>query len=377
MTAYRGLTWDHPRGRAALEAAALSPGLAGEDTLVWAAQSLEGFESCPITDLAADWDLLVLDHPHLGDAVEGRCLWPLDHLFSAAQVARWRTAFVGAGTEAYRMSGHLWALPLDAATQVSARRADLVAEAPRDWAAAGALADDGLVALSLAGPHAFLTWCSILVGLGRAPDPDAPRFCEPVAGIEALDLLRHLAARAPEGTAGLNPIALLERMVSRDDIALIPHIFGYVAYADPRVKRTITFGPPPAGRAGVGSTLGGTGLAISRRCTPGRALLEHMRWLVSPITQTTNIPRHGGQPALRASWLDPDLDRDSGGFYSSTLDTMEGSWVRPRFPGFVRIQSWAAAVIRATLQGTATPGEAVRAINDRIRFPHPSTKGLA
>ena len=72
---YLGLTWDHPRGYRALEAAAAA------DTamnLRWERQSLEGFEAHPIADLAQRYDLIVLDHPHLGDAVSAQSLVPLE-----------------------------------------------------------------------------------------------------------------------------------------------------------------------------------------------------------------------------------------------------------------------------------------------------------
>ena len=71
----RGITWDHPRGYAAL--AELERLDAEGDTcygaapvpLTWDRQSLAGFESHPITDLARRYDLLVIDHPGLGPAM--------------------------------------------------------------------------------------------------------------------------------------------------------------------------------------------------------------------------------------------------------------------------------------------------------------------
>lgn len=43
---WQGLTWDHPRGYAALQAAANQTGL-----IDWHTHSLEGFESAPIAQL--------------------------------------------------------------------------------------------------------------------------------------------------------------------------------------------------------------------------------------------------------------------------------------------------------------------------------------
>ena len=80
VSRYLGLTWDHPRGFRALEAAAAADAAI---SLRWERQSLEGFEAHPIADLAERYDLIVLDHPHLGDAVAAGCLVPLESVFAA------------------------------------------------------------------------------------------------------------------------------------------------------------------------------------------------------------------------------------------------------------------------------------------------------
>jgi multiple sugar transport system substrate-binding protein len=343
MTGIRGLTWDHPRGRDALRAVAF-PGL------TWDVHPLEGFESSPIDELATRYDLIVFDHPHLGDAVASGCLRPLDDYFSGAELAAWSAAAVGPSARSYRLDGQVWALPLDAATQVSARRTDLLPVAPATWADAMAL--DVPLAPSLAGPHAFLTFCSIAVSLGGDP---GDRFFDPAIATEALAILAELADRAPAATAGLNPIGLLEMMSTTDELAYVPLVYGYVTYS-PR----LAFGAPPLGDR-IGSTIGGTGIAITRRSDPTPALLDHLRWLMSDEAQTRIIPAHSGQPSARSAWTDRAVDDAAGGFYSATLETIENSWVRPRFPGYIRFQSDASAIIRAGMRVTATAGALARA----------------
>lgn len=128
---YLGLTWDHPRGRDALEEAArrVNAGRSGP-LLDWAVQPLEGFASAPIAELAARHDLLVLDHPHIGEAVAEGCLIPLDELFPAETLAAWARDSVGRSFASYVWDGRPWALPLDVATQVMARRPDMLANPP-------------------------------------------------------------------------------------------------------------------------------------------------------------------------------------------------------------------------------------------------------
>ena len=248
MTDYVGLTWDHPRGRTALRAAAGD--LGAGDTLRWEVQSLEGFESAPVAELARRYDLLVLDHPHLGDARATGSIRPLDELFDAALVRTWEDAAVGPSAASYRAAGRTWALPLDAATQVSVRRRERVPDAPQTWDDVRAL--DARVALSLAGPHAFLSLCAISVSFGDDPGRDGALFDRKIAR-RALHVLTELARRAPAGTAQLNPIGLLDRLVDVGDIDYIPLIYGYVNYSTPAVA----FGAAPAGSAGIGSVIGG------------------------------------------------------------------------------------------------------------------------
>ena len=154
---YRGLTWDHPRGFNAL-AAATGP-------VDWEVQPLEGFESAPIADLCAAYDLVVLDHPHLGEALAADCLLPLDTVLPDAALDRIAQGAIGPAHASYSMAGHQWALPLDAATQVMALRADLTGGRPVTWAEVEALSQRGHVALSLAGPHAALSFLSVCAAL--------------------------------------------------------------------------------------------------------------------------------------------------------------------------------------------------------------------
>ena len=50
-------------------------------SIEWHKQPLEGFEAHPIADLCANYDLVVLDHPHIGEAVRSDCLQSLETIF--------------------------------------------------------------------------------------------------------------------------------------------------------------------------------------------------------------------------------------------------------------------------------------------------------
>lgn len=352
---YRGLTWDHPRGVDALRAALAEPSAPPCD-ITWEVQPLEGFESAPIARNAAAYDLLVLDHPHLGEALRHEALLPLDAVFGAEELERWRRGSVGPSFASYEVAGQVWALPLDAATQVSAL-ADPGLDTPATWSEAAALAAEVDAVLPTTGPHLFLTLCSIALAAGEEP-ARGEEFLSEDAVAHALGLMRpFVAGRSRTGTGTHNPITVLEEMSRPGGPVYCPHVYGYVNYSRPtRNRRTVRFVDAPAGASGrVGSVLGGTGIALSGRCEPDPTLLDHLRWLMDDATQRTFVPRHAGQPSAVAAWEDRALDAEAAGFYSGTRQTVDQAWIRPRHDGAVEFQRAAAQSVRAALLGHGDP----------------------
>lgn len=376
QTHYKGLTWDHPRGYRALEAASA---LAREQGLVieWDRQPLEGFESHPIAELADRYDLLVLDHPHLGDALAADCLRPVDEVFTADALADIAAATIGPCLESYRVDSRVWALPLDAATQVLAYRPDLLdGEPPATWDDVVAMADRGDMALSLAGPHALLTLLSISIAIG--PEPAEGHLFDPQGGAEAYAILARLYAVAAPGALPLNPIGLLDHMADNDDIALCPLVFGYVNYTAPvDGRRRLAFADAPsrATESRPGTVLGGTGIGITRRCRVTPDLVEHLGWLLSADGQNRFIPGHAGQPSRREAWADHAVNAAWPDFYGATTRTVEAAHVRPRVPGMVPMQLQAAALIRAALAEGAVGGMVIDELNTLYQTLLPASKG--
>ncbi len=88
----------------------------------WEKRSLQDFESFPVDELARRYDLIVIDHPHVGQITRENCLLPLDVPDRREAIEILRHQSVGLSLESYRYAGRLWALPIDAATQVQAWR---------------------------------------------------------------------------------------------------------------------------------------------------------------------------------------------------------------------------------------------------------------
>ena len=357
---WRGLTWDHPRGYRALEAAAWRAAESGL-SLSWDRHSLEGFETHPIGELCARYDLVVLDHPHVGEAVAADCLTPLEDLFSADEIAGWRRDCIGPSLDSYRYADQHWALPLDAASQVMARRRDVVETPPATWDEVIALSERKTVVLSLSGPHAILSFQSVCAALGAkaAAEPDV--FMARAAAREAWAVLSRLTRTSPEALRDANPIAILDHMSAHDDVALCPLVYGYVTYAPGPVA--FSDAPRVAANGPIGSILGGTGIGVSRRARPSPELLDHLRWLMFAEAQSGFIPDHDGQPALRSAWRDPAVDARWGGFYSGTVQTLEQASLRPRHDGAIAFQTAASERLRRGLLG----GDAADAVLDDLQ----------
>ena len=347
----RGLTWDHPRGYNALAAAG--------GPVTWETQPLEGFESAPIARLCADYDLVVLDHPHLGEALAEGCILPLDQLFDPADLARIADAAMGPSFASYAMAGRQWALPLDAATQVMALRPDLTEARPTSWDEVLRLSAEGGVALSLAGPHAALSFLSVCAALDAGLDLRDGGWVAPDVARGAYDILAELAAHSPASTAALNPIGILNHMSAQDDVALCPLIYGYVNYAGPGRAHPLRFANAPRAGGRPGSILGGTGIAVSRRCTMTDDLRAHLLMLMSDTAQRGLIPDNDGQPGLAAAWADPRVNAAWGNFYADTADTLRAAAIRPRHNGYIAFQTAASAHLRESFSARSPTAQAV------------------
>jgi multiple sugar transport system substrate-binding protein len=325
----RGLTWDHPRGYVVLDA------LGG---VAWDRQPLEGFESRPLRTLADDYDLVVIDHPGLGEAVRDGALRPLGSLLSDAELAACAAVSAGRSYASYQLDGQQWALPLDAAAQVSVCRPGQLDERPASWADARRVARGYPTAVCLGGPHALLMFSAICVSLGAPPASGSGRFADPSAGAEAIAIMADLLAHADPALAWRNPIGVLDAMAADDGPVYCPLVYGYISY-----QPTLAAFDAPAGPGGIGSVLGGTGIAVTRSCTDLAAAREQLLRLVSEDVQIGLYASLGGQSADRRAWA-------ANGFYSATRHTIDVAWVRPRFAGYVSFQAAASAALRDGLR---------------------------
>ena len=358
----RGMTWNHPRGWQPLEACAARWRERTGVAIAWDRRSLQDFESFPVDELAREYDLIVIDHPHVGQVARENCLLPLP----AGRLSAIASGSVGASFPSYHWQGAQWALPIDAATQVQAWRPDRLAAPARDWDEVVALAKAGRVALPLRAPHSLMCLYTLSAQLGAPGRVEGPELFDAAAAAEAIGLLRTLLPWLDPADVEQDPIAVFERMAQPDArIHCVPLIYGYVSYAMAGFRPVrIGFSDIPSlqGRGPVGSALGGTGIAVSARSRHPAQALDFALCVAGPEAQAGPYAASGGQPGHASAWEDDAVNAATHDFYRATRRTLEGAWVRPRHDGYMAFQEAGSHRLLAGLRG----GEPARAIVDDL-----------
>ena len=367
----KGMTWSHPRGYDPMVATSK---LWKEKTgveIAWDQRSLQDFETFPVEQLAREYDLIVIDHPHVGQITDEGCLAPLDILGRETQRAEMARHSVGQSYPSYTWQGHQWAFPIDAATQVQAYRADIVEGPATKWSDVIGLAKAGQVVLPMLAPHSLMTFYTLAGNLGHACNTLEGELIEAAAGVEVIEHLAELVSLIEPSNFAMDPIAASEAMARQDAVvSVMPYGDGYLSYArDGFRPGRLTFADiPDAGGLGpVGSALGGTGIAVSAFSSHRAAAIDYAYWVASGDIQRTIYAEAGGQPGHGLAWEDETVNRAVDGFYRNTRRTLEASWVRPRHHGYMAFQDAASKRLNAGLLGKEKADLIVAAINQLYR----------
>jgi multiple sugar transport system substrate-binding protein len=379
----QGITWDHPRGLAGVRATAAVFEATRPDVRVeWTTRSLQAFADEPIELLADRFDLIVVDHPAIGEAVSRGCLEALDDQVERSFIQEQEAGSVGRSAQSYRWDGRVWAFAIDAAAQVAAYRPDLLercgSELPRTWDDVEVLGErarsvGSRIAFPAIPVDAVLAFLAICCAVGEEPCAGPDRVVDPKVGERALTLLgRVVSASHPESTSW-NPPRMLERMSTTDEVVYAPLAFGYSNYARPGFRpNLVRVGPGPCGPDGVArGTLGGAGLAVSSRRPNVEAAASYACFTADPLTQRTTYALAGGQPGHRSAWTDPSLNASSSGFYADTLGALDAAYLRPRYDGVLGFQEAGGDLIHAWLREGGDTGATLDVLDERYRASLP------
>jgi multiple sugar transport system substrate-binding protein len=370
--ALKGMTWSHPRGYDPMVACSALWKERSGVTIVWDKRSLQDFESFPVEDLARAYDLIVIDHPHVGQITAEACLAPLDIVGREAEREALAAASVGRSYASYRWKGRQWAFPIDAATQVQAWRPDALPAAPIAWPEVLELGREGRVLVPLRPPHSLMTFYTLCANLGEPCRTEGPGdHVDRATGTHVLEMIREIAALVDAACLSMDPIAVCEVMAEADSrIVCAPLIYGYVSYAMKgfRPARLAFADIPAAGSAGpVGSALGGTGIAVSNFSEVKDAAINFAYWVAGARTQRGIYASSGGQPGHAAAWEDAKVNAATGNFYKNTRATLEGAWVRPRYDGYMAFQQSASDCINAALTQRQASAKVLADLNRLFR----------
>jgi multiple sugar transport system substrate-binding protein len=371
----RGMTWNHDRGlKPMLATAAVFEEKNPDVKISWEARSLQEFADYPIDELARRYDLIVLDHPHMGTAARDGCLVPLHKYVSPEIRAALQQESVGKSYQSYIFDGELWALPIDAAAQVAAYRPDLLEQmkrpVPRTWDDVIALAKTrpGIVSLPLMPTDALMAFFTLCANSGEEPFSAGNEIVvSEKIGIAALERIRELAAYSNPESLFWNPIKMWESMATSDVTAYCPLGFGYSNYSRRGYRKNLLqFTDIPADSSGLpsGSILGGTGLGISAMSEHIDLAIEYATWVAQASCQSTVYFKDGGQPANRVAWTSDSVNSECSDFFRNTLSTLDSAYLRPNWTGFIDLQNAGFEAMKLFVSGQISSQATLGALND-------------
>lgn len=372
MTQLKGMTWNHERGIAPLiRASQLFKEKTGIE-IKWDARSLSDFELFPLEKLADKYDFIMIDHPHIGVAYEKNLLIPLDKYLPSKILDEQQEGTVGKSFASYHWEGHQYAIPLDAAAQVSAYREDLLGNnVPVYWTdvicLAKGLSNSYRIAIPFVPVHAYSSFFSMSSQLSKNEFWTNERNLDLEVGEQVLEQLQEILSLSDQASFDMDPIQVLDCMAKEDQIVYCPLIYGYSNYSrDGYAHAIVKFNNMPmTSERPEGSMIGGVGLSISTSCKPIDEAIKFMEMVINPDFQKTEFFQAGGQPGHIQAWIDKNVNQNSHNFFIDTLDTLKYGSMRPRFSGYIDFQAEAGKRIReCIMQGNKNKRQLVRQLNE-------------
>ncbi len=370
-TILRGMTWEHERGYGSVVAAAAAYRTVRPEVEVrWEFRSLQAFADHPIEKLVEEFDLLVIDHPHIPLAAEHGLFAQLDGQGFDDELAVVAGQSVGKSHWSYSHNGHQYGLATDAAAQVAAYRPDLLAQPPRTWPEVLELARAGRVLWPAKPIDSFSSLITIAANNGTPAMTQPGVFLDSEAAAFALDFMHELTALVPADNLDWNPIEAADALASGDTFAYSPLLFGYTNYSRVGFRQhRLRYIDIPAGREGVsGSLLGGAGIAVSARTEHLDEAIRHAFWLDSATVQEGVYYDGGGQPGNAVAWDSDRTNADCLDFFRGTRATLEGAYVRPRKTGYIDLQDEVSPLVTAALRGEISDASLIERLNAAAAF---------
>ena len=369
MIKLKGITWDHARGYDPLIAASELYFKEKGIQVDWQKRSLTNFGDQSLEELSRQFDLIIMDHPHVGVAESSQCLLPFNDLVDTSILNALKNSSAGPSFESYNYHNKQWALPIDAAMQCASYRADLMHDEslPNTWeevfTLAKTLAAKKLyIGMALCPTDCLCSFLSLTAGLGSPIRENKEALnnktlnnellVEPSIGLKALTMLRSMRDVFHPKALDWNPIALYDYMSEENDIAYSPLAFCYTNYSRTGFRKNILkYHTAPEINNAV---LGGAGIAITSSCSNVQEAANYAAWICSDDVQSTIYVNAQGQPGNKTAWKNKQANALTNNFFASTMPSLTNAYLRPRYQGWPKFQQFLGETIHAyLLQDTA------------------------
>jgi multiple sugar transport system substrate-binding protein len=360
MIKLKGITWDHARGYDPLIAASELYYEEKGIQVDWQKRSLTNFGDQSLEALSKQFDLIIMDHPHVGVAEASQCLMPLNDLVPANILNELKISSAGPSFESYHYHEKQWALPIDAAMQCASYRADLMNtySIPNTWeevfALAKTLASKKLyIGMALCPTDCLCSFLSLTAQFGSPIRENNELLVESSVGIKALSTLRTMCDVFHPKALDWNPIALYDYMAEQNDIAYSPLAFCYTNYSRAGFRKNILkYHTVPE----INNTvLGGAGIAITSSCTNVQEAANYAAWISSDVVQSTIYVNAQGQPGNKMAWENKQANVITNNFFSNTMPSLTNAYLRPRYQGWPKFQTFLGETIHAYLLHDTAP----------------------
>ena len=360
MIKLKGITWDHARGYDPLIASSELYFKEKGIQVDWQKRSLTNFGDQSLEALSKQFDLIIMDHPHVGVAEASQCLLPLNDLLPANILNELKISSAGPSFESYHYHEKQWALPIDAAMQCASYRADLMVNdsLPNTWeevfALAKTLASKKLyIGMALCPTDCLCSFLSLTAQFGSPIQENNELLVEPSVGIKALSMLRTMRDIFHPKALDWNPIALYDYMAEQNDIAYSPLAFCYTNYSRAGFRKNILkYHTAPEINNVV---LGGAGIAITSSCSNVQEAANYAAWICSDVVQSTIYVNAQGQPGNKIAWENKEANTITSDFFTNTMPSLTNAYLRPRYQGWPKFQTFLGETIHAYLVHDTAP----------------------
>ncbi|UKM63804.1 extracellular solute-binding protein [Flavobacteriaceae bacterium GSB9] len=371
MIILKGIAWNHTRGFTSVVATAqrfeeLNPDV----RIIWEKRSLQAFADATLSELTANYDLLIMDNPHVSIAARDKVLLPFDDYLSADFLKELADNTVGKSNASYNVDGKQWTLATDAAAPIATWREDLLEQQnikiPKTWKELMALAETGKVGFASIPIDTLMHHYMMCIALGAEVFESKTEVAPRNVMIEAIKTYKQLVDLIPSYCLEMNPIRMAEHMTINNDIVYSPFNYGYSNYSKKNyVEHTLKAGGLVTfnGKR-LRSTLGGAGIAVSSKTKHAEMAMKYAEFTASEKVQSGLYFEFGGQPGHRKSWLSEEVNSQCKNFFKDTLQTLDEATLRPQYYGYMHFQDEASPVIYEAITEKVSIEAAVDKMNE-------------